>query len=95
MEHVLVNIEESGPEWLEWCAAMYESYAADHEYADSPEASAGDYASAAQALCESLEFMIYQERQNKIEYEEYCQDQQAEYDLAWGCWQETIYNPDR
>jgi hypothetical protein len=86
MEEPLVNIEEEGPEWLEWCAALYESYASDREWsqqvtylpatgtyrlppAGSALASLGDYCTAAHALCESLEFMIYQERQNKIEFD--------------------------
>jgi predicted PhzF superfamily epimerase YddE/YHI9 len=86
MEEPLVNIEEEGPEWLEWCAALYESYASDREWSQqvtylpatgtyslpavgSALASLGDYCTAAHALCESLEFMIYQERQNKIEFD--------------------------
>lgn len=112
MEEPLVNIEEQGPEWLEWCAALYESYASDREWSQqvtylpatgtyslpavgSALASLGDYCTAAQRVAEDLENKIYEDRQNKIEFEEYCQDQQAEYDLAWGCWQETIYDPDR
>lgn len=99
MEDALVNIENEGPEWLEWCAALYESYAADQEWSQqvtylpstgtyelpaigSALASLGDYCTAAQTVAEDLERKVYE-------------DQQDEYDLAWGCWQEQIYDPDR
>jgi hypothetical protein len=52
MFDTLVNIEQ-GPEWLEWSAALYESYAADFE----PNAS---YARTAERQAESLERSVYE-----------------------------------
>jgi hypothetical protein len=118
MDDFLVNIENEGPEWLEWCAALYESYAADHEwnngdtYLTRPEcmpvetwrsmghgdysireygeslASLSAYCRVAEQGCTDLENKIYNDRLDKIEFDD-------EYDLAWGVWQEQIYDPDR
>lgn len=51
---VLVDIESEGPAWLEWCAALYESYATDHdgEMSDS-------YARTAHRLAEEIEYASY------------------------------------
>lgn len=67
----LVNIEAEGPLWLDWAAALYESYAADHEALDVAElhqcwqapreavVSADRYAKAATAAAEEAEYAVY------------------------------------
>lgn len=109
IENALIHIADQGPEWLEWCGAMYESYASDREWCEGTTYYSGTdmiqygralhsldrYGRAAHRLAEDLENKVYEDQQNKIEFAEYCQDQQDEYDLAWGCWQEQIYDPDR
>lgn len=63
----LVNIAHEGPEWLEWSAALYESYAADCEDTDTsrtPEGyhhnlSVNRYANTAHRLAEQLERDVY------------------------------------
>lgn len=53
-EAPLVNIEKEGPAWLEWSAAMYESYSADRE------ANSG-YARSAHRVAEELEIQVYED----------------------------------
>jgi hypothetical protein len=54
-EYALVKIETEGPEWLEWCGAMYESYASDHD----PESTLS-YCKAAHRLAEEIEQEVYE-----------------------------------
>ena len=58
MERPLADIEEQGPQWLEWCGALYESYAADHEESAS-------YARTAHSLVEEIEYGVYEETEDE------------------------------
>lgn len=64
--HPLVDTGREGPAWLEWCAALYESYAADCEWVDAyPVRGTGEgtpsfrYAQAAENLASEIESDIY------------------------------------
>lgn len=61
----LVDIESEGPEWLDWCAALYESRAADGEaielglnYPDR--VTRHLYSATAHTLAEDLEYDLYE-----------------------------------
>lgn len=58
----LVDIESHGPEWLEWCAALYESSYADHEYITSRTLASdplGWYSDTAMRATEEIEYATY------------------------------------
>ncbi|QPB09591.1 hypothetical protein CPT_Sycamore_051 [Streptomyces phage Sycamore] len=52
-----INADEMG---LEYGAALYESYAADHEWDGKRKSSSADYASAAQRVAEDIEYAYYE-----------------------------------
>jgi hypothetical protein len=75
----LVNIENKGPEWLDWCAALYESYATDHEIRtvnlteDDPwvRSSFRRYSDTAHALAEQLELNVYDSQERALYAKDY------------------------
>ena len=101
IQNALVNIENEGPEWLEWCAALYESYASDQEWSQQVTylPATGTYSlpavgSALASLgghCTAAQ-QVAEDLEIKI-FEEI--EYAREYAQAYGVWQETIYDPDR
>lgn len=102
IETALCKIENEGPEWLAWCGAMYESYAADHEWNEGRNgqnrvvaASQELYVQTAHNVAEDLEREVFERLETAREFANYARQQQEEYDDMWGCWTERIYDPDR
>lgn len=71
--HPVIDIQSEGPEWLEFCGALYESYAADQEagrydrLSPRPSLSANQYARTAHQLAEDVEYAVYEKAQQLAE----------------------------